>query len=265
MSTAKKNLLGQRRLSLTGISAATWIPIVLDVDATVFVDGNVATGTDRITLAGHGFETDDKVGLSTTGVLPTGLAALTEYFVKKIDANTIELYDLPAAATTEHPNPGAQTIIDITAAAGGGNHTIVRIGFDVAIDNYFKTGAGGEIHNEQSVVPPLVIVHARTAAPRDAISAAANDEYVSLVSVFTNNEVKAPDGTGINGAVLGNGIRAGQQTVAKDDEGIWCGAAAIIQVPFIPINRWKSTVTLSAGIAASLQGETIYLAQIAGV
>jgi hypothetical protein len=79
-----------------------------------FVDGNVTTGTDRITVTATPLRTGMKVQLTTGGTLPAGLALATDYYVKLIDANTIELYS----------DSNRINIVDITAAAGGGTHTI---------------------------------------------------------------------------------------------------------------------------------------------
>lgn len=78
-----------------------------------FVDGDVNTGTDEITVTAHPFLSNDRVQLTTTGTLPTGLSLATDYFVIVQDANTIQL-----SLTS---GPGAA--VDITAAAGGGTHT----------------------------------------------------------------------------------------------------------------------------------------------
>lgn len=45
------------------------------------------------TKAGHGFAGGERLRLTTTGALPTGLALLTDYFVEFIDANTFYLND----------------------------------------------------------------------------------------------------------------------------------------------------------------------------
>ncbi len=90
--------------------------LVVDGTKDTFVDGDVAVGTDRVTLTGHPFVNEQDVLISTTGTLPAGLSLATTYYVKKIDANTVEFYSDEALTS----------IIDITAAAGGGTHTIRR-------------------------------------------------------------------------------------------------------------------------------------------
>jgi len=83
-----------------------------------FVDANVNTTTDRITITSHGFSNADGVKLWTTGgALPTGIAHLKQYYAKAIDANTIELYR----------DSGLTLLINITAATGGGTHNIANV------------------------------------------------------------------------------------------------------------------------------------------
>jgi len=95
----------------------------IEDDATVegvsfdFVDGDVIVAADTITEATHGLDTGLPIQLSTTGTLPSGLTAATTYYVIRVDANTISL-------ATTYANAVAGTAIDITAAAGGGTHTL---------------------------------------------------------------------------------------------------------------------------------------------
>jgi hypothetical protein len=81
-----------------------------------FVDGDVTLVGDLIAIASHGYLTGLKVALTTSGALPTGLSA-GNYYVIKVDANTIKLASSVANAI-------AGTAVDITAAAGGGTHTL---------------------------------------------------------------------------------------------------------------------------------------------
>lgn len=71
-----------------------------------------------VTKTGHGLNTDDRLRLTTTGALPTGLAAGSEYFVKKIDANTFNL-----AAT-----PGGTSIVTTGTQSGVHSYTKTLFG-----------------------------------------------------------------------------------------------------------------------------------------
>ena len=87
------------------------------VETFTFVDADVNTGTDLITIDGNDYlHTGQAVVLSTDGVLPTGLSAQT-YYTIRVSSSTTEL-------ATSLANAVAGTQVDITAAAGGGTHTL---------------------------------------------------------------------------------------------------------------------------------------------
>ena len=111
------------------------------------VDGNVNTTTDRITITNHKLKRDQAVVLSTAGVLPTGLSART-YYVIFIDINTIQL-------ATSTANSRAGTAVDITAAAGGGTHTLTFSGelLRQITDGNLKKLIQGSTLMEMKVVP----------------------------------------------------------------------------------------------------------------
>lgn len=89
-------------------------PLFTTADAVkTFVDADVSTGADTITINGHGFTAGQAVTLSTTGALPAPLAVATPYYVLVSSANVIQL-----AATI------GGAAINITSAAGGGTHTV---------------------------------------------------------------------------------------------------------------------------------------------
>lgn len=71
--------------------------------------------TDLITSAAHGYKTGLKGQVSSTGVLPAGLSAATDYFIIYVSADTYKL-------ATSLANALAGTAVDITDA-GTGVHT----------------------------------------------------------------------------------------------------------------------------------------------
>lgn len=79
-----------------------------------FAAAAVTVATDQITIAAHGYTTGLKVQISNPGTLPTGIVAVTDYFVIVIDANTIQLASSLANAL-------AGTAIDITGQGAGTN------------------------------------------------------------------------------------------------------------------------------------------------
>ena len=84
-----------------------------------FVDGDVTVGDDTIDETSHGYDTGDgPFQLSNSGGdLPAGLAVTTDYWIIKVDDDTISLATTLALAQ-------AGTKLDITAAAGGGTHSL---------------------------------------------------------------------------------------------------------------------------------------------
>lgn len=84
--------------------------------AKTFTDSNVNTSTDVITISAHGYYTGEKVAATTNGTLPAGLSA-TNYYVIVVSSSTIKL-------ATSAANAALGTAVDITAAAGGGTHTL---------------------------------------------------------------------------------------------------------------------------------------------
>lgn len=92
-----------------------------------FADADVTVATDTIAEPSHGMSTGaGPFRLSTTGVLPAGLAADTDYWIISVDANSYKLASSKANAT-------ALAAVDITGAAGGGTHTLRRNQNDVVV------------------------------------------------------------------------------------------------------------------------------------
>lgn len=77
--------------------------------AKVFTADNA---TEIFTATAHGFSLGLKIQVATTGVLPVGLSAVTDYFVIPIDANTFKL-------ATSLVNANAGTNLSITTDGTG--------------------------------------------------------------------------------------------------------------------------------------------------
>ncbi|ANS05915.1 hypothetical protein [uncultured Mediterranean phage] len=86
-----------------------------------FVDGDVDTtdgaSGNSINIAGHAFVTSDLVQLTSTGTLPAGLSLATDYYIIRLDSANFQF-----AATLDDSIDGID--VDITAAVGGGTHTV---------------------------------------------------------------------------------------------------------------------------------------------
>jgi hypothetical protein len=86
--------------------------------AVTFNDAAVNTSTDLITLTAHGLGDKAAVVLSNSGgALPTGITAGTVYYLIWQSVDSFKL-------ATSYDNAVAGTAMHITAAAGGGTHTI---------------------------------------------------------------------------------------------------------------------------------------------
>ena len=88
-----------------------------------FSNTNVAINpTNQITLTGHSFTTGDSV-VYTAGagsVAPTGLTSTFYYFIRRIDANTVALFNTSADAVNNTNR------VVITTQGSGATHTFVR-------------------------------------------------------------------------------------------------------------------------------------------
>lgn len=89
------------------------------------------SSTDICTATDHGFSTGDRVRVSSSSALPSGLAANTTYFVIRLTANTFSL-------ATSDANATAGTAINITDT-GTGTHTVT--GFENVIGLFFEPQA----------------------------------------------------------------------------------------------------------------------------
>ena len=102
-----------------------------------FADGDVTVGTDTINETAHGYSTGELVQLTTTGVLPAGLALVTDYYVIRVDDDNFKLAASPLDAECE-------VAVDITAAAGGGVHTVTGFAQDARHLDVYSATADGE-------------------------------------------------------------------------------------------------------------------------
>jgi len=91
---------------------------VVTPDDEGFSSTDVDTSADTIALDASQFVTGLAVTLTTTGVLPTGLAAATTYYVIKVSASSIKL-------ATTLANALNSTAINITAAGSGDSDVVV--------------------------------------------------------------------------------------------------------------------------------------------
>ena len=130
-----------------------------------FVDGDVDVGLNQITDTAHGFTAGaGPYHLGTSGVLPGGLDATTNYYVGVVDDDTITLHLTHNAAHKD------KDLVDITSAAGGGTHTYATIKDempsvtntlgDESIHLAAESGRGGELSVIFSMPQFLTVVGA---------------------------------------------------------------------------------------------------------
>lgn len=117
LTLSENNIAQFSQLKVRTSSALTAGTSYATTFSKTFTDANVDTGTETITISAHGFATGDRVQLTSTGTLPTGLSLATDYWVTRTGANNLTL-----ASTLSNAFSG--TAVNITAAAGGGTHTI---------------------------------------------------------------------------------------------------------------------------------------------
>ncbi len=107
------------------------------LDKLVYEVSFYATSTVTVTIAtpgvftwvAHGMQNGQRVQLTTTGALPTGLTASTTYFVSNASADAFSL-------STTLANAAANTKI-ATSGSQSGTHTMVAMSIDMGINKAY--------------------------------------------------------------------------------------------------------------------------------
>lgn len=129
--SVRQDITGTRTLSyawvweFVGGTVPTLSTGKLVLDQLNYIVNNYATSAVTVTIAApgvmtwtaHGLVSGQKIQLSTTGALPTGLTAATTYWITVVDANTFKL-------STSLANAQAATFITTTGSQSG-VHTAV--------------------------------------------------------------------------------------------------------------------------------------------
>lgn len=84
-----------------------------------FSSAGVNITTNTITITGTNLITGSKVRFTTGGTLPTGLAISTDYYIIRVDANTIQV-----ASSYINANYGVP--IDLTGAGSGNSQIVIQ-------------------------------------------------------------------------------------------------------------------------------------------
>lgn len=116
-----------------------------DIAAKTFATTDVDIATEIITITGHGFPQFCQVTFSSTDTLPAGLVAGTSYWINRIDAGTIYVYDNIYNCTV-----GSATGRVNLTSAGTGTHTMTTAEYFVILCdtasptvNDYNTGPSG--------------------------------------------------------------------------------------------------------------------------
>lgn len=136
-STGSRTLAYAWPYEWAGGTAGTLTTAGCSRDQLVYSVEEYATSTVTITNAtpgvvswtAHGLENGQRVQLTTTGALPTGLTASTTYFVAGKGTNDFKL-------STTLANAAAGTYI-ATSSAGSGTHTCVACSISVALNKAY--------------------------------------------------------------------------------------------------------------------------------
>lgn len=115
--------------------------------AKTFTDTDVDVVLDKITISSHGFVTGLKGQFTTTGTLPGGLSAATDYWIIKLDNDTVQVADSLANAEA-----GTYVLINST---GSGTQTFTPTAFGGAT---LKLQSSNDQTNFVDVPPCVVSV-----------------------------------------------------------------------------------------------------------
>jgi len=131
---------GETLIEDTGVATPRTADIVLDflpklaiqanytvasLVAKNFDPGDVNIFTDQITVTGHGYTTGVKGQFTTTGTLPSGINLATDYWIIKVDNDTISI-------ATSLANAQAGTVETLNSV-GSGTHTFTPTAFGGAV------------------------------------------------------------------------------------------------------------------------------------
>lgn len=177
--------------------AAWWFSHNAPAPSKTFTDADVGVVSDTLQFSTpHTFTTGCAVDLTTTGVLPTGLAAGTAYFVRYNGTTSIQL-----ASTLANAFSGP--LVDITGASGGGTHTIqqklisttaptsttnnelkssTHATYDARYSRWDPVNGWAELAGTMSVdaLMPANLVDATTPLARIGLIAARKNKYIEL-------------------------------------------------------------------------------------
>jgi hypothetical protein len=197
-----------------------------------FLDADVNVGTNTITLTAHGLADDQLVRLTTTGTLPGGLSAGTDYYVisSKIDSFKLST-SMGSTAET------------ISGASGGGTHTVSYYDYGHALagevsasnvsiaDEMFTLTSHPLVNGQQIFIHP-------TDASHNLTGPTLNKDNLYYIIAATTNTFK------ISTSISGAPVALGGASLAGDFK---------IYRKFIPKN---SVITIDASSTTGINSDS---------
>lgn len=203
-----------------------------------FVDANVTTGSENIAVTAHGHNTGSTVRLTSTGTVPAGLTANRTYYVIRVDADNLKLADTLALAI-------AGTPVNVTAAAGGGTHTLTPILTTKFSNNEYW---GNKTPDGISVQPGSTVHNEHDTNPQDYVAADNSIALTALASspldtiLGTVTEVQIDPVTWDN--MVGVTQSGADNKLTKPGGGSWnAGAFSVESIPEGGYLEWTCTET----------------------
>lgn len=166
---------------------------------TLTKEGGTFTAAGTLTRASHGYQTGVAVQVSTTGALPSPLAASTDYYVIRVDNNTFQLALTQALAL-------AGTAI-VIADAGTGTHTVTN--------KLMTLTDASSAWSRQMAGQTMEIVNAADAA---------NNGTFKIAAVTSTTTLTFENASGVGGAVVAGTYRI---FPAEMNSVTWLNAAAM--------------------------------------
>lgn len=142
------NLAG---VEITGVDRFSISPVIASTVgvAKSFASTAVDTTADTITIVAHGFLTGEVGQFTTDDTLPTGLSLSTDYYVIKVDADTIKV-----ASSLNNANSG--TPVNITAQ-GSGNDTFTPVALATCSVKLQKSNNNSDWSDETAITGQDVV------------------------------------------------------------------------------------------------------------
>lgn len=177
--------------------------------------------TNEITIVGHGHVTGDGPATprNVGGALPGGLTALTDYWLIRVDNDTLKL-------ATSSSNAMAGTAVDLTTAGSGTN--ILEIGIPYRRPRTYGPASGGAAGSQLK-----------------SVDLNGNfDSWKALHALLTGQAQSVWDGITLQGPLVVVGDVSVEGVIARPEASIGLSAMAFQHISTLPSPAPQSGVTL---------------------